>query len=234
MLPALNEQEGIGVTINEIKASLSGYQIPRFLVIDGHSRDKTVEVAKGLGAEVVMQTGKGKGNAIECALSHLNNSSIDYVILLDADHTYPAQYIPQMIELLNSDLKIGMVCGNRLNSNHQYVSGGYMFYLGNKVLAFLHSLLNGVNLNDPLTGLRVIRWSALKDWKPKSKSFDIEVELNHHVERQKYLIKEIEISYRERLGTKKLKIRHGLVILKRIFHEALDIQFFKMNRGRNL
>jgi dolichol-phosphate hexosyltransferase len=222
LLPALNEEEGIGVTISELKECLSASQEAYYLVVDGNSKDRTAEVARNLGAEVVKQTGKGKGDAIECALNHVNNHNIQYVILTDADHTYPAQYIPEMIQLLKDDPKVGMVCGNRFNSNLPCVSGGYMFYLGNKILATLHSLLNGVDLKDPLTGLRVIRWSALKDWKPRSKSFDIEVELNHYIGQRKYLIKEIDIPYRERLGAKKLKVRHGFVILERIFKEAFD------------
>lgn len=222
LLPALNEEEGIGVTINELRECLDGsQQDAHFLVVDGNSKDGTAEVARKLGAEVVTQTGKGKGDAIECALTHVKDD-LQYVIMTDADHTYPADYIPQMIEVLEHDPKVGMVCGNRFNSSLPCVSGGYSFYLGNKMLSSLHSLLNGVNLHDPLTGLRVIRWSALKDWKPKSKGFDIEVELNHYIKQKNYQIREIDISYRERLGVKKLKVRHGLVIFSRILGEAFD------------
>jgi len=75
-------------------------------------------------------------------------------------------------------------------------------------------------MRDPLTGLRVVRWEILKDWKPKSKGFDLEVELNHHVERKGYDIVEIPIHYRARLGEKKLKVKHGFSILKRILLES--------------
>jgi len=96
-----------------------------------------------------------------------------------------------------------------------------MFYLGNRLLAFTHNFLNGVNMRDPLTGLRVVRWEILRDWKPKSKSFDIEVELNHLVERKGFRTLEIPIYYRPRLGEKKLKLRHGVTILKRILAESI-------------
>jgi len=87
-------------------------------------------------------------------------------------------------------------------------------------LAFTHNMLNGVALRDPLTGLRVVRWEILKDFTPKSKGFDVEVELNHQVERKGYSIMEIDISYRRRLGVKKLKLKHGLTIAKRIMLET--------------
>ncbi len=231
LLPALNEEEGIGLTISELKESLSGFQNLYFLVVDGNSKDKTVEIARSLGAEVLIQEGKGKGNAIDCAIRHVNKN-VQYVILTDADHTYPAQYIPGMIKVLENDPAVGMVCGNRFNSSLPRDSGGYEFYLGNKILASLHNFMNGITLNDPLTGLRVIRWSVLKDWKPKSKGFDIEVELNHHVESKHYGIREIDIPYRERLGVKKLKVRHGFVILERIFEQAFSEPIKPRKQGR--
>jgi dolichol-phosphate hexosyltransferase len=220
LLPTLNEEEGIGITILELKECFNKTDEPHFLVVDGNSRDKTVEVARELGAEVVSQTGKGKGNAIEYAINHLNHSNFDYVILTDADHTYPPQYIPEMIKVLDDNPEVGMVCGNRYNLNLPCATGGYAFSMGNKIITFLHRIFNDVKLHDPLTGLRVIRWSVLKDWKPKAKGFDIEVELNNYI-KKRFDIQEIDIAYRERLGTKKLKVRDGILIVKRIFKEAL-------------
>jgi len=48
------------------------------------------------------------------------------------------------------------------------------------------------------------------DWKSKSKGFDVEVEMNHYVERRGYSILELPIYYKARLGEKKLKLRHEL------------------------
>lgn len=62
--------------------------------------------------------------------------------------------------------------------------------------SFAHGLFYEVYLHDLLTGLRVLRWNALKDWKPKSEGFDIEVELNSFVSHQGYKIVEVGISYR--------------------------------------
>jgi len=94
------------------------------------------------------------------------------------------------------------------------------FLFGNKLLAFAHNLFNGVTLKDPLTGLRVVRAEILRNWTVKSKGFDIEVELNREVERQGFNTIEVPIMYRARLGEKKLKMRHGATILKRILLET--------------
>ncbi len=216
IIAALNEEEGIRPTIAELRRYL---EKPWILVVDGKSYDRTVEVAKDMDTEVIFQDGEGKGNAIAKAIGHVN-SNVDYVVFTDADHTYPAEYIPEMIRILEENPQIGMVCGNRFN---HHLSAGTMknaFHFGNRLLAFTHNMLNGVALRDPLTGLRVVRWEALQGWNPKSKGFDIEVELNHHVERMGFGIAEVDIKYRPRLGEKKLKLRHGVTILKRILLES--------------
>ena len=216
IIAALNEEEGIGLTIGELIDTLG---CPRVLVVDGRSTDRTLEIAKNLGAEIALQDGLGKGDAIAKAIE-LIDSTVDYIVLTDADYTYPAQYIPEMIKILEKTPEIGMVCGNRFNGYEDMKSLNTVFYLGNRLIAFTHNLLNGITLADPLTGLRVVRASILRNWKVKSKGFDIEVELNHHVEREGFAIVEIPIRYRERLGEKKLGIKNGAEILKRIILET--------------
>jgi dolichol-phosphate hexosyltransferase len=113
-----------------------------------------------------------------------------------------------------------MVCGNRFNGYEEKTTQSSIFYLGNRVIAFTHNLLNGIALNDPLTGLRVVRSRILRNWKVKSKGFDVEVELNHHVEREGFSISEVPIRYRQRLGEKKLGVKNGFEIMKRIMLET--------------
>jgi glycosyltransferase involved in cell wall biosynthesis len=216
IIAALNEEEGIGLTIGELMDTLG---CPRVLVVDGRSTDRTLEIAKNLGAEISLQDGLGKGDAIAKAIEQID-STVDYVVLTDADYTYPAQYIPEMIKILEKSPKIGMVCGNRFNGYEDMKSLNTVFYLGNRLIAFTHNLLNGITLADPLTGLRVVRASILRNWKVKSKGFDLEVELNHRVEREGFGILEIPIKYRERLGEKKLGVKNGAEILKRIILET--------------
>jgi len=216
VVAALNEEHGIGLTLTEFIDNLN---MPRVLVVDGHSVDKTVEIAKNLGAEIAFQDGIGKGNAIAKALEHID-FSVKYIVLTDADYTYPAEYVPEMIRILEENPQVGMVCGNRLSGDLEPRALHSTFYFGNKLLAFAHRLLNDVSLLDPLTGLRVIRTEVLRDWHVKSQGFDIEVELNLQVAAKGYRIVEFPIKYRKRVGEKKLKARHGATILKRILIEA--------------
>jgi len=85
IIAALNEEPGIGLTIAEMKDTLG--EIP-VLVVDGKSNDRTVEIAKNMGAKVVYQDGTGKGDALTKALEHAD-LTVNYIILTDADYTYP-------------------------------------------------------------------------------------------------------------------------------------------------
>jgi glycosyltransferase involved in cell wall biosynthesis len=216
IIAALNEAPGIGLTIAEMKRTLDDIEV---LVVDGKSSDRTVEIAKSFGAKVVCQDGFGKGDALAKALEHAD-LNVKYIVLTDADYTYPAEYVPQMIVVLEKDPLVGMVCGNRFAGYVNKEALHSVFRTGNRLLALMYNMFNEVPLQDPLTGLRVIRAKILKGWLPKSKGFDIEVELNQLVERRGFAIREIPICYRSRIGQKKLKVSHGATILKRILLET--------------
>jgi glycosyltransferase involved in cell wall biosynthesis len=222
VIAALNEEAGIGYTLSEIKHVLDD---PFFLVVDGNSSDGTAKVAKDHAAEVMIQDGvKGKGAAISQGLEYLGKLGVDtdYIVFIDADYTYPAEYVPSMVEILEKNKSVGMVLGDRFEKGFSLRNAvSDKFYFGNRFLALMQYLLNGVKLNDPLSGLRVVRWNIIGDWKPRSKGFDIEAELNNYVKKMGCRTVEIPIQYRPRLGDKKLKIKHGFTIFKRIMSQSV-------------
>ena len=173
IVATLNEEIGVGPTLAEVKGSLDN---PLCLVVDGRNTDRTVEVAKEHGVQTLFQKGVGKGDAIATAIGHTKGLNVKYVALIDADYTYPAKYLESMIRILEENPDIGMVYGNRFSNqlNHEIMPN--VFQIGNRFISFTHSLLNGVDLDDPLTGLRVVRKEIVYDWYPESKGFDIEVE----------------------------------------------------------
>jgi cellulose synthase/poly-beta-1,6-N-acetylglucosamine synthase-like glycosyltransferase len=158
IIAALNEEEGIGLTITEMMDVLDN---PQVIVIDGKSKDRTCEIAKNLGATVVCQDGTGKGDALAKALEKLEPQT-EFVVITDADFTYPAESVPKMIQLLKSNPEVGMVCGNRFNGKVDSKALRPVFALGNKLIAFAHNILNGIQMQDPLTGLRVVRGCILR------------------------------------------------------------------------
>ena len=221
VVATLNEEEGIGPTIEELQKVLND---PYLIVVDGKSVDKTVEIAKSMGADVLFQEGKGKGDALFHGIKQLN-SDARYVVFIDADFTYPAEYVPKMVEILEQDPDVGMVIGDRFKGERARFGRAAtdLFYAGNRLIALAQHALNGIKLNDPLSGLRVVRTRVLRNRKLKSKGFDVEAEINFAVEHAGYRIVEIPIDYRRRLGEKKLKLRHGFEILKRIVAESFTV-----------
>lgn len=220
VIATLNEEEGIGATIDELQTVLEN---PYLVVVDGNSVDRTIEIAKNMGADVMLQEGKGKGNALFQGFRNLS-SKVPYIVFTDGDFTYPAVFVPKMIEVLDLNPNVGMVIGDRfkgrLNDSKSLTNP---FYVGNRLLALAQAVMNGVKLDDPLSGLRVVRSEILENWRPKSKGFDVEAEMNSIVERKGFRIVELPIDYRIRMGEKKLKLRHGLGIMKRILVEGLRI-----------
>jgi len=214
IIPTLNEVLGIRPTIKEYRSVFPDAHI---IIVDGGSTDGTVEVARSLGVEVIQQHGKGKGNAIKTVIQYIRNKKKQpkYIIMTDGDYTYPAKPVIKMIKILEKNPRVGMVTGDRFHSHtvKSYLTN--IYGLGNLILRILHSLLNKVNMKDPLTGLRVIRWELIKDWLPKAQHFEVEVEINNYIGKRAKIV-EVPINYRKRLGTKKLQVKHGIPIAKQI------------------
>ena len=114
MIAAVNEEEGIGPTLRDLRKYLSG---SNFLVVDGFSKDKTAKIATRLGTQVICRECNGKVDALAYAINNITGD-YDYVVFIDADYTYPAEFLPLMIKTMQEKQAVGMVCGNRFNSNY--------------------------------------------------------------------------------------------------------------------
>ena len=97
LIAAIEEETGIKPTLIELQKTLKD---SKFLVADGGSKDRTVTIAKDLGATTFIQKGTGKGNAIRQGLKRVDAES-SYVIFIDADYTYPALKLKDMISILS-------------------------------------------------------------------------------------------------------------------------------------
>jgi len=80
VIPTLNEEEGIGQVIGELREE--GYD--NVLVVDGYSTDGTVKVAESNGCYVVFQHGRGKCGAVETAIE---NVKTPFMLVMDGDCT---------------------------------------------------------------------------------------------------------------------------------------------------
>ncbi len=64
--------------------------------------------------KLFVQEGLGKGDALAQAIT-IADLTADYIVITDADYTYPAEHVPEMIQILEENPDVGMVCGNRFS-----------------------------------------------------------------------------------------------------------------------
>ncbi|MEM1844569.1 MAG: glycosyltransferase [Ignisphaera sp.] len=208
IIPVLNEEKAIGMVIDEIVSI--GISRDNIVVVDGGSSDRTVEIAKSRQVLVVPQEGRGKADAVRTGLRYV---STPYVVVIDGDGTYPAKYIPAMLEALESN-RCDLVIGARI---YGHGSQKPVFRFGNKVLTKFFNILFGTNLRDVLSGMYMARVDELSTIGFEMDGFSLESEIVSHFASFGNIC-EIPIEYRSRVDpkAKKLNVFHGLKIAKDI------------------
>src|SRR5690242_14082330 len=117
VIPALNEEQGIGPVLREIPIQALrdlGYET-EVLVIDNGSSDSTGRIAREHGATVMIQPIRGYGNAYKAGFA---NASGDIIATGDADLTYPFHILPEVITQLEQD-HLDFINTDRLTSLQQ-------------------------------------------------------------------------------------------------------------------
>ena len=212
LIPTLNEAPTIGSVIKEFQQL--GYR--HIFIADGHSTDKTLEIARGLGVTVKTQTGKGKGEAIIEALEQVKQP---YVILVDGDGTYTAKDAEKLLRPLY--LGFDHAIGDRLNTADR---GAFNFlnHTGNVLINFLFKIAHGSDLHDILSGYRAFTMDSLRAMRLKEKGFGIETEMTVEAVRNGQRIMVVPVHYRKRIGTRtKLDpVYDGVKIITTIYRLA--------------
>src|SRR3990170_7954118 len=148
IIPALNEARHIERVIGRIPRSeleQAGYRV-RVMVVDGQSTDGTLEIAARAGAEVLCQSGRGKGQAVREAFQAIK---ADYVFMLDGDDTYPGELIPRMLEPLTDGVDV--VMGQRVWPAR--ANGDWLQRVGNRFLTGSANVLFRPEIGDLCTGM---------------------------------------------------------------------------------
>jgi hypothetical protein len=211
VLPTLNEEEGLARTLDDIPLEhlvAAGFA-PTFLVVDGHSTDRTVAVANQYGATVLVQTTKGKGGATREGLEWARTHGMRYAVLIDADYTYPGTGIASLLSLLEagSDLVIGV---RRPEFNPLGVVRAAVHRVGDGLLNYLAAQLSHSPILDICSGLWGLRTDVVPGLGLESTGFEIESEVFLKSFRSGLRVSQIPISYRNRVGEAKLHaVRDG-------------------------
>lgn len=214
LIPTLNEAATIGELIKDFKKE--GFS--NILVIDGNSKDGTAQIAKAEGARVVLQTGKGKGQAMIQAFEFIESP---YIIMVDGDGTYLAKEAPFLLEPVLEG-KADHVIGNRLE---KYSPGAFtrLNLVGNRLINALFDFVYGAQLRDILSGYRAFTLESIKDLELNKTGFEIETEISVECILKKQRVEEITITYlpRSKKGETKLNpVKDGIRIGSTIYRLA--------------
>jgi glycosyltransferase involved in cell wall biosynthesis len=160
LLPCLNESETLAICIKKAQSSIQKSGLSGVvLVSDNGSTDGSQEIAKSLGAKLILVQEKGYGSALSAGIAAANS---DFVIMGDSDDSYALDDLDLFIQgLLNGD---DLVIGNRFRGG---IAPGAMpwlhKYLGNPVLSGLGRLFFQIPIKDFHCGLRGFRTDRIRD-----------------------------------------------------------------------
>ncbi len=208
----MNEAEAVPGVIADLRSHLPADV--EIVVVDDGSTDDTALVAESSGVIVVRhQRNLGKGAAMATGVA---TASGERLVFMDADASYPAAAIPQLVQMLDDhDIVRGERPLDSPNIPRLNRIGNRAF---NRLLASFHQLEG----EDLMSGLYAMTRDAYKRLGLESAGFDIEVEIGIKARRRGLRLGTVEIDYLPRVGTKKLRpVADGLNIMARAAGIAL-------------
>ncbi|MGI6483721.1 MAG: glycosyltransferase family 2 protein [Methanobacterium sp.] len=221
LLPAYNEERSIGTLITRIQRLYPRSQI---VVINNKSTDRTVEIAKTYGVQVIHENNQGKGYAVR---KGFNNVESEIVVMFDADNTYNPNDANKLIKCLNED-RADLVLGNRLNGKKEKGSISTLNIIGNHILSFTATLLYS-KISDVCTGFWVFKKDVIQYYNDEglnSTGFELEVEMFIKASEGNFRIKEVPVTYKNRVDSPKLNsLKDGWRIFKTLWINKLNIDY---------
>ena len=150
--------------------------VDEVLVVDGHSLDRTREVAAAAGARVVQDHGRGKGDGYRVGLAEARG---EIAVFLDADCSHDPADIPRLAAPILEN-RLDLVIASRWRGGSDDIHPNLNHFLrdlGGNLLSLIISARFRVEITDCLNGFRAIRRQAGLDLGLRADDFDIEHEM---------------------------------------------------------
>jgi glycosyltransferase involved in cell wall biosynthesis len=196
------DEEGL---IGEIVDSVRPYA-DEIIVVDGHSRDRTRDIAVEHGARVVLDHGKGKGEALRTAL---DEAAGDIVVFIDADGSHEPKDIPAMVAPIIAG-QADMIVGSRGRGGSDELHGDlgqFIRLFGSQVIMLAINYRWNVRLTDSQNGFRAIRRDVGRQLGLTSNLTTIEQEMLMKCLKQGFRVGEIPShEYERKWGTSKVVV----------------------------
>ena len=152
VIPAYHEEQGVGPVVEEIRRVLTAAGVSHeILVVDDGSTDDTPRAAEEAGARVIRhEVKRGYGAAVKTGI---RNAAYEVVVIIDADGTYPADRIPDLLARMRAaDMAVGARQGDKVHI--PLVRRPAKWLLGR-----LANYVAGIAIPDLNSGLRAFRKS---------------------------------------------------------------------------
>lgn len=160
IMPAYNAEKTLKQTYEEIYRDF----VDEIILVDDHSNDKTLEIARDLGIKTIKHDkNMGYGaNQKSCYKSALENGA-DIVIMLHPDYQYTPKLIPAIASMLAFE-EYDTVIASRMLGNSALKGGMPLYkFLANKFLTGFENLCTGEKLSEYHTGFRGFTRKSLEN-----------------------------------------------------------------------
>lgn len=176
------------------------------IVVDGHSTDDTAAIARRLGAKVVSDNGKGKGDALRIGAQA---ASGEILVFMDADGSHNPAALPSLLQPLIQG-KADHVSGSRMlgGSQELFSSPSEAIRLfGNVVITLSVNLRFGVKLTDVQNGFRCLWKRVFDELDLRENIMTIEQEMAFETLRRGFRLVEVPAhEYRRRFGGSSMRV----------------------------
>ena len=222
VLPAYNEEMGIGPQIESIRQVLTSHGLTHeIIVVDDGSVDQTGERALQARARVLRHfENRGYGAALKTGIEA---SKYETIVIADADGTYPAQDIPLLISKIgDADMVVGARVGTQVHipirrRPAKWLLGWFAGYIG------------GQRIPDLNSGMRIFRRDCVKQYfsiLPDGFSFTTTVTLAFLADGYRVIYH--PINYNRRIGNSKIMPRHFMDFMILVLRMAMLFQPLKV------
>jgi glycosyltransferase involved in cell wall biosynthesis len=215
VIPTLNEADNLPQLFERLPPDVA-----EIIVVDGHSTDGTIEVARALSPDAVIltQDGKGKGNALACGFAAATG---DVIVMLDADGSTDPGEVPRFVAAL--------LAGADFAKGTRFVTGGgsdditWVRKLGNRVLSGTVNVLWNCDYSDLCYGYNAFWRRHLRLVTPDCSGFEVETLINIRIARSTLKVVEVPSFEACRVhGHSNLSARRdGLRVLRTIVAERV-------------
>lgn len=200
IIPAFNEENGVGNVIRDIPAGL----VDEVVVVNNASTDETERVASEAGATVLREKVKGYGRACLKGMHYIAKSvdKADIIVFIDADYSdYPGEMDDLVQPILQGEADL--VIGSRALGNLEKGAMTPQQVFGNWLATRLLKWLYGIKFTD-LGPFRAIKYERLVDLNMEDKTYGWTVEMQLKAAKNGLRCVEVPVTYRKRIGFSKI------------------------------